>query len=348
MSVSGEDQQQLIRRIGRALLGAAPPGWKQIRAEYRSAGRHIEADVLVTGEDGQPHPIRPPMDVVELLGELRTAMYQPGRGTWMSGVYLLDHPSKYSAEFEPDTEPRWRRVPPPIGFQDELRRFPREDSHIPEWLRARAGLPSVQPAPGQSAPGQPALGQPPVGHPGASHSAPSQPVSAAHSAPGQPAPGGQPASGQPPLGYPGAGQPPSGQPASDLVPATPDQPTPSHLPGQQPTFGQAPGQPIPGESGFGHVSSGQPTFSETGFGQAPGEIGFGQAGPGQSTPGSTPPGPAHAKPVPSHWGPGQASASRPIPEYPESGPIVGLPLRVQPSPREERPGSSHPGQDLPG
>jgi hypothetical protein len=104
--------------------------------------------VFVTGEDGATRPVRPPMEVVELLGQLRGAMYQPGRGTWLSGVYLLDHPSKFSAEFEPDVEPAWRRVPPPIGFQDELRRFPRQDAHIPEGLRLRAGLPPVaDPAP---------------------------------------------------------------------------------------------------------------------------------------------------------------------------------------------------------
>jgi hypothetical protein len=143
MSAPGEGQQQLIRKIGRALLAAAPPDWTSIRAEYRSAGRHVEADVFVTGADGRPQPIRPPMEVVELLGTLRAAMYQPGRGTWLSGVYLLDHPSKYSAEFDPDNEPHWRRVPPPIGFQDELRQFPREDANIPEWLRMRAGLPPI-------------------------------------------------------------------------------------------------------------------------------------------------------------------------------------------------------------
>jgi hypothetical protein len=215
MSVPGEDQDQLIRRIGRALLGAAPPNWRQIRAEYRSAGRHIEADVIVTGEDSRPQPIRPPMDVVELLGELRTAMYQPGRGTWMSGVYLLDHPSKYSAEFEPDVEPRWRRVPPPIGFQDELRQFPRSDDHIPDWLRARAGMqpPPAQPVADAPTPGALAPGPP---SPTAPHDEPAsvppqgQPLS---SSPGQTTlPGHQ---GQPPSGWPMPSSPMAVPPSSE-------------------------------------------------------------------------------------------------------------------------------------
>jgi len=155
------EQDQLTRQVGRALLTVAGADWQQIRAEYRSAGRHIEVDVLVKGPDGVERPARPPQEVVDGLGRLRQGMYRPGRGTWLSALYVLDPPSAFSAEFEPDVEPRWRRVPPPIGFADELRFFPREDEHIPEWLRQRAGLPPLQ-APAQGGPGAPPA---PVGGP---------------------------------------------------------------------------------------------------------------------------------------------------------------------------------------
>jgi hypothetical protein len=137
------EQDQLTRQVGRALLTVAGADWQQIRAEYRSTGRHIEVDVLVKGPDGVERTVRPPQEVVDGLGRLRQGMYRPGRGTWLSALYLLDPPSSFSAEFEPDVEPRWRRVPPPIGFADELRFFPRGDEHIPDWLRQRAGLPPV-------------------------------------------------------------------------------------------------------------------------------------------------------------------------------------------------------------
>jgi hypothetical protein len=236
MSVTGEGQQQLIKRIGRALLGAAPQDWQQIRAEYRSAGRHIEADVLVTGADGQPQPIRPPMEVVELLGELRAAMYQPGRGTWMSGVYLLDHPSKYSADFAPDTEPRWRRMPPPIGFQDELRRFPRDEAHIPEWLRMRAGLP-----PAADSAGAQATPTPPGGFAAPAHQSTSTP------------PGGfaqPPAAGQ----HSGFAEPPSQAPtATPPGGFTP----PAHQAAATPSGGFAQSQGQPGD-GFGQPPTATP------------------------------------------------------------------------------------------
>jgi hypothetical protein len=159
-------QDRLTRQVGRALLTIAPPDWRQIRAEYRSAGRHIEVDVFVTGADGQTVPVRPPEEVVEGLGRMRRGMYRPGQGTWLSAIYLLEPPSSFSVEFEPDVEPRWRRVPPPIGFQDELRFFPRSEEHIPVWLRQRAGLPPV--APDAATPPergtQPSSPPPPGGH----------------------------------------------------------------------------------------------------------------------------------------------------------------------------------------
>jgi hypothetical protein len=229
MSVPDVDPQQLIKRVGRALLGAAPANWKQIRAEYRSVGRHIEADVTVTSDDDQQYPIRPPLDVVELLGELRALMYRPGRGTWLSGRYVLDHPSKYNAEFEPDIEPRWRRVPPPIGFQDELRRFPREDAHIPEWLRARAGLPPIA-----DTTATPPDGIPLPATPGPAASSPTSTPQPAAPPPGQPgAPGHQP-------GHPGQGAPAGPPPGTSGPTGT----TPGGLP-KRPRHTPPGGLPVP-------------------------------------------------------------------------------------------------------
>ncbi|RZS34444.1 hypothetical protein EV193_109235 [Herbihabitans rhizosphaerae] len=142
------DPAKLTRQVGRALLAVVPPEWKQLRAEYRAAGRHVEADLLVITGDGREIPLAPPREVVDMLGKLRAAMYQPGRGTWLSAVYQLAYPSRFSADFEPDVEPSWRRVPPPVGFVDELRFFPRQDEHIPDWLRERVAPPAQTPPSG--------------------------------------------------------------------------------------------------------------------------------------------------------------------------------------------------------
>lgn len=140
-----EQQQQLVWQIGHALATPIPPGWSQMRVEYRAAGRHVEVDLLVTGQDGLPRPVPPSRQAVQLLGTLRTGMYQPGRGTWLSAIVVYDQTSVLSTDFLADVEPPWRQAPPPIGFQDELRFFPRAEEHIPAWLRQRAGMEPVQP-----------------------------------------------------------------------------------------------------------------------------------------------------------------------------------------------------------
>jgi hypothetical protein len=145
--MNSEQQRQLVWQVGQALAVALPPGWRQVRAEYRAAGRHVEADIVVTGLDGTPRPVPPPPEILRLLGMLRTGMYQPGRGTWLVGVLVFGPANVLSADYQPDVEPRWRRPPPPIGFQDELRFFPRAEQFIPPWLRQRAGLPAPAPAP---------------------------------------------------------------------------------------------------------------------------------------------------------------------------------------------------------
>ncbi|MGW5721805.1 ferredoxin [Amycolatopsis sp. NPDC003865] len=136
-----DQQQEIVRQIGAVLMSQVPPGWRQLRVEYRAAGRHVEADLLVTGPDGLPRPGQPHPEAVRLLGVLRSGMYQPGVGTWLGAIFVFEPAQPPDVDFvRPDLEPPFRQQPPPIGFADELRFFPRADEHIPAWLRERAGL----------------------------------------------------------------------------------------------------------------------------------------------------------------------------------------------------------------
>lgn len=139
-----EQQQQIVNQIGLGLSSMAAPGtWRQIRTEHRAVGRHVETDVIITAPDGTPHSVPPPRELFGHFGALRAGMYRPGLGTWLSAVVIVDPAQGVSADFTYDFEPRWRNVPPPIGFQDELRFFPRAEDRIPAWLRQRAGLPPL-------------------------------------------------------------------------------------------------------------------------------------------------------------------------------------------------------------
>ncbi|WP_424185221.1 hypothetical protein ACOBQX_25485 [Actinokineospora sp. G85] len=217
----GVSVKRMTKEVGRALVRAAGQDWTHIRAEYRAAGRHIEVDLIIAGPDGAPRLARPPAEVVEGLGRIRRAMYRPGEGTWLSAIYEISPDGSYTWECEPNLEPVWRRVPPPIGFQDELRDHPRDEANTPDWLRARAGLPPrpAEPVPDTPTPPHPMNAQTPAPGPtprpaphptgGPQRPLPPPPV------PGTP-PGGFPsrAAGTPPSGFPppAPGTPPSGFP----------------------------------------------------------------------------------------------------------------------------------------
>ncbi|GGS50614.1 hypothetical protein GCM10010171_52220 [Actinokineospora fastidiosa] len=248
MAMDEAELNRLTKQVGRAMVAVAGPRWQKVRAEYRSVGRHVEVDLIVTGADGEPVSVRPPTEMVEGLRTLRGGMYRPGRGTWISAVYEIEPPGDYTVEFEPDVEPTWRRVPPPIGFIDELRFFPREDSHIPNWLRERVTPPGPVPPQG---PVPPRPGPPPPGAP-MPHPGPPQP-NQGPPPPGQPHPGpghpGQPGPHHPGPQHPGHGQPPGphqphpGQPGP--WPPGPGQPGPMPPRGPVPPPGGPQGPPAP-------------------------------------------------------------------------------------------------------
>lgn len=149
--LTAAQQQELVQQIGQAAAAALPAGWQQLQAVCRAAGRHVEVDVSVLAPDNRTYPVQPHPDLLRLFGVLRTGMYQPGRGTWLTATLVFSPQRPPFTDYQPDVEPRWRQAPPPIGFQDELRFFPREDQFVPPWLRQRAG---AMPPPG-AAPGQP-------------------------------------------------------------------------------------------------------------------------------------------------------------------------------------------------
>ena len=164
--LNADQQRELVTRIGQVLGSVVPPGWRQLRIEPT----HIQLIALqhdgailrapraqrdppkrrlqpparpyrgpparLVGEQMQPHP-----EALRLLGMLRSGMYQPARGTWLGAILVFDPARPPGVDYLlPEVEPPWRQRPPAMGFQDELRFFPRADENIPGWLRLQAGL----------------------------------------------------------------------------------------------------------------------------------------------------------------------------------------------------------------
>ncbi|MCP2261551.1 hypothetical protein LX15_005277 [Streptoalloteichus tenebrarius] len=139
---------ELLQVIGGGLLAAAPAGWRRIDLRALMASTVHDLTLTVVMEDGTTPAFAPPPQVVSAATDLRQLMYQPGLGTWFSMRYTMDPPSQFHVSFNFEHDPLWDPPVPPAVFAQDLEAFPRDDEHVPGWLRARlAGAREAAPAP---------------------------------------------------------------------------------------------------------------------------------------------------------------------------------------------------------
>jgi hypothetical protein len=163
-AISPEEQEQIARRIGVLLLQNAGEDWQQITVEYRATGEYHDLLGEVAFQDGSTAPWEPPEELLGIFEHLREGMYRPDVGTWLSALYVVERPSSYRIDINFDSEPQWRRPLPRAAYVDELRRYPRNDENVPDWLKdkldgnpaanavaAEPGAQDVTPAPAPAA-----------------------------------------------------------------------------------------------------------------------------------------------------------------------------------------------------
>ncbi|MER5393023.1 glycohydrolase toxin TNT-related protein [Saccharopolyspora sp. NPDC002686] len=161
-AISPEEQEQIARKIGVLLLQGAPEDWQEITVEYRATGEYHDLLGEVTAQDGSSRSLEPPVELREIFESLREGMYRPDVGTWLSALYVVERPSSYRIDINFDTEPGWQRPLPRAAYVDELRRYPRAEENIPDWMRDRIdGTGPVAESPVNGAP----VAQSPVAEP---------------------------------------------------------------------------------------------------------------------------------------------------------------------------------------
>ncbi|WP_190820978.1 TNT domain-containing protein [Saccharopolyspora pogona] len=136
-AISPEEQEQIARRIGVLLLQGAPEDWQEITVEYRATGEYHDLLGEVAAQDGSSRPWEPPIELQEIFERLREGMYRPDVGTWLSALYVVERPSSYRIDINFDSEPLWQRPLPRAAYVDELRRYPRAEENVPDWMRER-------------------------------------------------------------------------------------------------------------------------------------------------------------------------------------------------------------------
>ncbi|HEX6471954.1 MAG TPA: hypothetical protein VF069_22865 [Streptosporangiaceae bacterium] len=142
---------RMIQDIGRVLLRAAPAGWRRIDLKVLmvTAGHDITLTIIMN--DGTTTTVEPPAAIARLCAELRARMYRPGEGTWFGLRFTLDPPGDFHVSYNFDFDPLWRPPIRPDVFADDVAAFPRDEAHIPDWLREKL----VETAAGSGAAGRP-------------------------------------------------------------------------------------------------------------------------------------------------------------------------------------------------
>ncbi|MBB4933280.1 hypothetical protein F4561_004100 [Lipingzhangella halophila] len=128
-----EEQNDLLLQITLLLSHSLPEGWQEVAVSYRALGSHSEMLGQIQRMGQRPSSHEPPPDLAKRFQRLRAGMYRPGVGTWFTATYRLTSSSGYSVAYDQDNEPAWVSAPPESARDEELRMFPRDAQHIPEW-----------------------------------------------------------------------------------------------------------------------------------------------------------------------------------------------------------------------
>lgn len=109
---SPPEQEEVVQNACAALVREAPVGWRQIRFEFYSTFGIDSARFGVTAQDGSEVELAPPMSAMDPLGDLRTAMYEEGTGSWCTARIVINPPGSCSIEYDHDSEhfPRARHI----------------------------------------------------------------------------------------------------------------------------------------------------------------------------------------------------------------------------------------------
>lgn len=130
------EEIEILNEIGRRLLAWAPQGWSSIIYTSDAVVDHSTGGYRVENEQGDNIADWGPTTLGLLLDDLRAGMYREGEGTWFSIKYIITRLGKFHVEYN-YTEAPCILFPTAWGYTNDLKRFPRKDKYIPDWLRQK-------------------------------------------------------------------------------------------------------------------------------------------------------------------------------------------------------------------
>lgn len=134
------EAEELRNELCEALQFAAPLTWETIRFTVQATVLTSTASTSVVNRDGTPGSLVLPDGFMRRVDEFRAACYEPGRGTWYSAAITLRGNSEPEIALYYDEKPDWGAWPHPWSYVRDLEFFPRDEEHVPGWLREQVEL----------------------------------------------------------------------------------------------------------------------------------------------------------------------------------------------------------------
>lgn len=128
------DHETVLRQVGQRLVDYAPAGWIELRFKMSALVGISAASFEARAAGGVMTRLNPPSTVWRSLTRLRTEMYQPERGTWMSVEFVVEASGRYYVDFDYDNPPSFDVSPVAETYVLELEHHPRDPANIPTWL----------------------------------------------------------------------------------------------------------------------------------------------------------------------------------------------------------------------
>jgi hypothetical protein len=130
-----EAQRTPMQEIAQAIYALLPADCETVLFTVRMTDPFMQATVNANRADGSVAHLSLPLDVLDSVEELRASMYKPGVGAWFTANFTANQAGDVDATFDYDNEPDWAHAVDPLIYINDLKEFPRDDGHIPEWLR---------------------------------------------------------------------------------------------------------------------------------------------------------------------------------------------------------------------
>lgn len=131
------EQEEVLKRVGMALLDCAPEDWVEIRCKYSGLVGISTVGTEATVGSGKVHWIDPPDSVWNELDRLRVGMYIRGKGNWFSLQYTIERPGRFRVVYDYENPPDFDIPPVDESFALEQKHYPRSEENIPGWLQEK-------------------------------------------------------------------------------------------------------------------------------------------------------------------------------------------------------------------